>query len=95
MLCGNDALAVGVLHALREAGRAVPADVSVVGFDDIPSAPFCAPPLTTVRLDFVGLGRDCFALLHRLVDPGVAPRVPVAAAPELIVRATTGPARRS
>jgi DNA-binding LacI/PurR family transcriptional regulator len=94
VLCGNDDLAVGVLHALREAGRAVPGEVSVIGFDDIPSAAFCAPPLTTVRLDFVGLGRDCFALLHQVVDPGVAPLGPVAAPPELIVRETTGPAPR-
>jgi DNA-binding LacI/PurR family transcriptional regulator len=94
VLCGNDDLALGVLHALREARRPVPGSVSVVGFDDIPAAEFFAPPLTTVRLDFAGLGRDCFALLHHAVNPGTPPPVPVAAEPQLIVRETTGRPRR-
>jgi DNA-binding LacI/PurR family transcriptional regulator len=94
VLCGNDDLAVGVLHALREARRAVPDSVSVVGFDDIPAAEFLAPPLTTVRLDFAGLGRDCFALLHHAVNPGSRQPVSVAAVPQLIVRETTGRPRR-
>jgi DNA-binding LacI/PurR family transcriptional regulator len=91
VLCGNDDLALGVLHALREAGRAVPGEVSVVGFDDVPSTPFYPPPLTTVRLDFVGLGRDCFALLRHAIDPHRPPPVPTAATPELVIRHTTGP----
>jgi DNA-binding LacI/PurR family transcriptional regulator len=94
VLCGNDDLALGVLHAMRQAGRAVPDSVSVVGFDDTPAAEFFAPPLTTVRLDFGGLGRDCFALLHQLLDPQKTTPVRVAAAPELIVRETTGGPRR-
>ena len=69
VLCGNDDLALGVLHAMREAGRVVPDSVSVVGFDDMPQSAFYAPALTTVRLDFVGLGRDCFALLLGVLDP--------------------------
>jgi DNA-binding LacI/PurR family transcriptional regulator len=48
----NDQMAVGVLHALAAAGRVVPDDVSVAGFDDIPEAEFLAPALTTIRLDF-------------------------------------------
>jgi DNA-binding LacI/PurR family transcriptional regulator len=91
VLCGNDDLALGVLHALREAGRRVPEDVSVVGFDDIPAAGFYGPPLTTVRLDFAGLGRDSFALLRHVLDPDGGPPAPTAATPELVVRGTTGP----
>jgi DNA-binding LacI/PurR family transcriptional regulator len=92
VLCGNDDLALGVIHAMRQAGRPVPDGVSVIGFDDIPAAAFYAPPLTTVRLDFVGLGRDCVALLRHVLDPaGPAPRL-AAATPQLIVRETTGPA---
>jgi DNA-binding LacI/PurR family transcriptional regulator len=94
VLCGNDDLALGVLHALREAGRAVPERVSVVGFDDTPSAEFFAPPLTTVRLDFVGLGRDCFGLLQHVLNPDAAAPPRVTAAPQLVVRSTTGPAPR-
>jgi DNA-binding LacI/PurR family transcriptional regulator len=89
ILCGNDNVALGVLHALREAGRTVPDDVSVVGFDDIPGAPFFAPPLTTVRLDYLGLGHDCFALLHPMLDATGPHPVPRVAAPSLIIRDTT------
>jgi DNA-binding LacI/PurR family transcriptional regulator len=72
----------------------VPDDVSVVGFDDIPLAPFFTPALTTVRLDFAGLGRAAFGLLRGLVDPRAATadrqRGPE---PELIVRESAGPPR--
>jgi DNA-binding LacI/PurR family transcriptional regulator len=91
VLCGNDDLALGVLHAMREAGRSVPGDVSVVGFDDAPQSAFYAPPLTTVRLDFVGLGRDCFGLLQGLVDPLAGGQPLTVAQPQLVVRDTTGP----
>ncbi|MCI3273501.1 LacI family DNA-binding transcriptional regulator [Streptomyces cylindrosporus] len=92
VLCGNDDLALGVLRAAREAGRHVPGDLSVVGFDDAPYAAFTHPALTTVRLDFEGLGRGAFGLLHRLLDPENAPAPPLWAEPELIVRESTGPA---
>ncbi|MGH3264999.1 MAG: LacI family DNA-binding transcriptional regulator, partial [Trebonia sp.] len=69
VLCGNDDLALGVMRALHAAGLSVPGDVSVVGFDDMPAAEFLTPPLTTVRLDFAGLGRACFALLRSLLEP--------------------------
>jgi DNA-binding LacI/PurR family transcriptional regulator len=88
VLCGNDDLALGLLHALHEAGRPVPDAVSVVGFGDTPQAAFYAPPLTTVRLDFAGLGRDCFRLIH---EPDAAPTM---APPELVIRASTGPPPR-
>jgi DNA-binding LacI/PurR family transcriptional regulator len=90
ILCGNDDLALGALRALREAGRRVPEDVSVVGFDDIPQSAFYSPSLTTVRLDFVGLGRDCFRLLDREHDERSAPASPSAWAPTLIVRDSSG-----
>jgi DNA-binding LacI/PurR family transcriptional regulator len=92
VLCGNDDIAFGVMRALREAGRRVPDDVSVVGFDDIPLAGFFTPALTTVRLDFTELGRVAFGLLRGLADPRTAtgdrPRGPE---PELIVRESAGP----
>jgi DNA-binding LacI/PurR family transcriptional regulator len=69
VLCGNDDLAVGVMRAMAEAGRDIPGQVSVVGFDDTPNSAYLTPALTSVRLDFVGLGRAAFALLHTLVDP--------------------------
>ena len=63
--CGNDQMALGLLRALAEHGRHVPDDVSVVGFDDFPEAAFFQPPLTTVRQNFVELGRRA---LHLLLD---------------------------
>jgi DNA-binding LacI/PurR family transcriptional regulator len=87
----NDDMAIGVLRALADAGRDVPSDVSVVGFDDIPTAAFLRPRLTTVRQDFDALawtGLDL--LIGRLED-----RSPPESAPpvvhRLVVRDSTGP----
>ena len=52
----NDQMAIGLLSALRERGIRVPEDISVVGFDDMPEAPYMFPPLTTIRQDFAALG---------------------------------------
>ncbi len=90
VLCGNDDLALGVLRAMHEAGRAVPGDVSVVGFDDVPQAAFYTPALTTVHQDFVGLGRDCFALLQGVLEPAAPRRALAVGKPELIVRESSG-----
>jgi len=85
----NDQMALGVLRAMHEAGRAVPREVSVVGFDDIPEAGYFSPPLTTVRQDFDEIGARSLQLLVREIETGrrqpSAPRV----RPELIVRAST------
>jgi DNA-binding LacI/PurR family transcriptional regulator len=70
VFCANDHMALGVLRAFAEAGRQVPVDVSVVGFDDIPEAPFMIPPLTTVRQDFGALGRHSVDLLRELGASG-------------------------
>ena len=94
VLCGNDDLALGVLRALRDAGRQVPDDVSVVGFDDTPQAAFYSPSLTTVRLDFVSLGRACFRLLDRERGERSAAASPGLTAPALIVRDSSGPPNR-
>jgi DNA-binding LacI/PurR family transcriptional regulator len=91
--CGNDDLAIGVMRAMHEAGRAIPQDVSIAGFGDIPAAEFMIPALTTVRQDFARLGRASFATLLRLLDPGVPEpaRWPEA---ELIIRDSTWRAPR-
>lgn len=89
---GNDQMALGLVHALAEAGRRVPEEVSVVGFDDIPEAAHFWPPLTTVRQDFPELGRRCVDLLLGPTHDGAAPAAPVIM-PELIVRSSAGPVR--
>ncbi|WP_353808695.1 LacI family DNA-binding transcriptional regulator [Agromyces sp. SYSU T00194] len=90
---GNDQMALGLLHALRDAGRRVPEDVSVVGFDDAPQAAHFAPPLTTLRQDFDALGRDTMSLVAALLDGGDAAPDPAPRVPELVVRASTAPPR--
>ena len=78
-----------MLRALNEAGRSVPGDVGVVGFDDVPEAAFFTPPLTTVRQDFPELGRQSFHLLLDEIERGTRTTTRVTVAPELIVRAST------
>ena len=63
----NDQMALGVIHAFREAGLDVPRDVSIVGFDDIPESAHFWPPLTTVRQDFGDLGVRCVTMLLDLI----------------------------
>lgn len=67
VFCANDEMAAGLVRALHERGRRVPADISVVGFDDIPLAEFLWPPLTTVRQDFHLIGRQLVDLLLRQI----------------------------
>jgi DNA-binding LacI/PurR family transcriptional regulator len=91
----NDQMALGALRALHEAGRRIPQDVSVVGFDDIPEAPYFTPPLTTVRQDFDEMGRRGLRLLLDTIERPGAPPAHHEVAPELIVRASSGPLARS
>ena len=86
----SDVVALGAIGALRDAGRRVPEDVSVVGFDDIPLAAYFDPPLTTVRLPAFELGQAAGrALLERIANGSVISRTLLAT--ELIVRASTAP----
>jgi DNA-binding LacI/PurR family transcriptional regulator len=87
ILCGNDDTALAVRRALHEVGRDVPGDVSIVGFDDVPGAAYWTPALTTVRMDFVGLGRACVAALADQAEP-VRPDPP-----SLVIRESTAPPR--
>jgi DNA-binding LacI/PurR family transcriptional regulator len=89
----NDQMALGLLRRLHEAGKEVPRDMSVVGFDDVPEAAYFTPPLTTVRQDFAELGRRCLHILLARIE-GEAEPTRVVVAPELVVRASTGAAPR-
>jgi LacI family transcriptional regulator len=87
----NDISAIGAIQALREAGRRVPEDVSVVGFDDIQSAAFQNPALTTVRQPLREMGLIAAeTLLQRIVAPANAPYPKeIVVEPSLIVRGST------
>ncbi|MFD5918046.1 LacI family DNA-binding transcriptional regulator [Kitasatospora sp. NPDC058201] len=88
----NDQMAVGLLRALYEAGRRVPEQVSVIGFDDIPEAAYTIPPLSTVRVNFGDIGRRCISVLVEQLRSGTTtarqqrPWLPT----ELVIRASTG-----
>ena len=86
----SDTMAIGVLSALWQTGRRVPADVAVVSCDDIPFAEFLTPPLTTVRVPLAETGRQAVELLLRSIAgepvPERTPLLPV----ELVVRGSCG-----
>lgn len=88
VFASNDQMALGVYHAAREAGRRIPEDLSVVGFDDIPEATHFWPPLTTVLQDFTELGTRSVERLVAEIEGGEVPG-PVSLVPELVVRAST------
>jgi len=91
VLVANDQMALGLLRRLHEAGREVPRDISVVGFDDIPESAYFTPPLTTVRQDFAELGRRCLQILLGRIEGGGGP-TRVVVPPELVVRSSSGAA---
>jgi len=90
VFAANDQTALGVIRALGEAGRKVPEDVSVVGFDDTPESGYFVPALTTIRQDFGEVGRRCVELLLSLMDGTVGEHHIVVPA-ELVVRESSAP----
>ena len=90
--CANDEMALGLLRALSEAGRKVPDDVSVVGFDDIGIAGYSSPPLTTVRQDFQEIGRElAFQIIGKIDGELSSDNKHISLPTELVVRGTTAP----
>ncbi|EHD23738.1 transcriptional regulator RbsR [Brenneria nigrifluens DSM 30175 = ATCC 13028] len=87
---GNDAMAVGVYHALYLAGLSIPGDMAVIGYDDIELARYMSPPLTTIHQPKDELGELAIdTLLYRLGHPDTEPNVLVLT-PELMVRHSVG-----
>jgi DNA-binding LacI/PurR family transcriptional regulator len=87
----NDDMAIGVLRALIDAGREVPAEVSVVGFDDIPAAAYLNPRLTTMRQDFDALASAGLTLLMHRLENHAHRGDPAEVVDQLVVRESTGP----
>jgi DNA-binding LacI/PurR family transcriptional regulator len=86
----NDISAMGAVRAIRDAGMRVPEDISIVGFDDIQSAAYQIPGLTTVRQPLRKMGKIAAeTLLRRINRPGVDLVNQITVEPELIVRETT------
>ncbi|KDN87518.1 LacI family transcriptional regulator [Kitasatospora cheerisanensis KCTC 2395] len=95
VFCANDHMALGLLRALHESGRSVPGEISVIGFDDIPEAAYFIPPLSTVRQDFGELGRRALELLVAELGGTGHPIPRIRITPELVLRRSAGPARRT
>lgn len=93
VFCANDQMALGLMHAASDRGVAVPADLSVIGFDDVPESSHYLPPLTTVRQDFEVLGRRSIRSLLAQVD-GTPSEYDAPVPPTLVVRASTMPRSR-
>jgi LacI family transcriptional regulator len=94
IFCFNDIAAIGAVRALADAGFSCPRDFSVVGFDDIASAMYHTPSLTTVRQPLHRMGETAAQmLLHRIQFPHEAYPEMVTFEPELMVRESTGAAR--
>lgn len=96
VIAANDQMALGILRGCWEIGVQVPAQLSVVGFDDIPEAAWTIPPLTTVRQDLEALGSTAVAMLLRLIAEfdgrdGPLPAVTLPPLPQLVARASTAP----
>ena len=93
IFASSDTEAFGVLRAAEEHGLSVPADFSLVGFDDIPEAGYLQPGLTTVRQPMIEMGAIAARMLLEVIDdPGMGPRheeLPT----ELVVRGTTAAPR--
>jgi DNA-binding LacI/PurR family transcriptional regulator len=70
VFAASDAMAIGAMRSLRAAGRRVPDDVAVVGFDDSPSAAHTDPPLTTVHQPVEAMGREMVRLLLTRISGG-------------------------
>ena len=97
VFAANDAMALGLQRALWEAGRPVPDEVSVVGFDDVPESGYLVPPLSTVHQDFGEVGhRAVRLLLDQLTEPEAAAAPPPRSLiePALVIRESTVPRTR-
>jgi DNA-binding LacI/PurR family transcriptional regulator len=91
VFAANDQMALGLLRALHEHGRAVPGEVSVVGFDDMEESAHFWPPLTTIRQSFAEVARRSVDALINELRAGEHHHQPVAVATKLVVRASTAP----
>jgi DNA-binding LacI/PurR family transcriptional regulator len=91
IVAANDEMAAGCIRALRQQGVRVPEDVSVTGFNDVSTAQYCEPPLTTIRVPLLDLGMRAMQMVLRARNGERVELEQVGV--ELIVRESTGPAK--
>lgn len=91
VFAANDTMAVGASRAMREAGIAIPRDVALIGFDDIPLAALVCPALTTMRIDIAGFGRRALERLVRIFEePEMSHGRMEPVCPTLVIRESCG-----
>jgi LacI family transcriptional regulator len=91
LVCANDSIAIGAMRALREAGRSIPDEVSIIGFDDIEMAQYLTPPLSSVRVDLETFGREAVRALHRSATDEAAPPHKMILPAQLVLRESICP----
>lgn len=89
VFAGNDAMAIGVLHYLKDNGYKVPQDVSLIGFDDVEADLMLSPPLTTIRVPKIELGVEALKLLVNTLKNKKSLSKKILVPVELIVREST------
>jgi LacI family transcriptional regulator len=95
LFCCNDIVCLGVARALREAGRRVPHDISLVGFDNIPASAHNDPPLTTIKVSNHAIGSTALGLLKERIENREKPCSQVFIGGELIERQSVRKGRAS
>jgi len=91
IVAGNDQIAVAAIKAARDLGISIPAQLSIVGFDDMPDAALMQPALTTIKQPFDDVGKAATRLLLQMLSGEAVPTERVLVAPRLVVRETTAP----
>jgi LacI family transcriptional regulator len=86
----NDRMAIGAMRAVREAGRSIPDDVAIVGYDDVPAAAYSHPPLTTIRQPMQEVGEIATRKLIELIDDPDTEREEILLKTELVRRGSCG-----
>ncbi|NOJ58756.1 LacI family DNA-binding transcriptional regulator [Arthrobacter sp. 260] len=95
VLAFNDLVAMGLLSGLHEHGVAVPGEISVTGFDDIPFARYTTPPLTTAAVPITELGEAAWERMRSVLQEDEQVSLGTIFSPQVVVRGSTGPVPRS
>ena len=91
IVAGNDQIAIAAMRAAHDLGVSIPAQLSLVGFDDMPDAVLMKPALTTIKQPFEEVGKAATRLLLQMLSGETVPAERVLVEPRLVVRETTAP----
>lgn len=92
LFVASDVMATGAMRAIREAGKSIPDDIAIVGYDDLPPAQQAVPPLTTIRQPVEPLGRNAVEILLDIIEHGATPPRQIILETELVIRQSCGAA---